>query len=92
MKCNTKLQSFTGGTMFLIVKKMAIAVTVFAGCIIAGGCASSSVAIHSVETDKNHYVIIQHQMFHDDKVLDCYSIINGKWQPMCKEVTNADTK
>ena len=78
--------------MFSILKKMAIAVMVSAGCITIGGCASASVSIHSMETDKNHYVIVKRQMLSDDKVLDCYSIINGKWQPTCKEILNADEK
>jgi hypothetical protein len=52
-----------------------------AGCMSLSGCARTAL-IHSLQTDDNHFVVIKGGR----KVYDCYSKINGKWQPTCKEV------
>lgn len=48
-------------------------------------CTSWTVAIHGDETANNHYVVIQHNPG-SDRLFDCYSRTNGKWDPQCKEV------
>jgi len=52
--------------------------------VIAGGC-TRTVLIHSNQTDDCHYIMVK-----GEKVYDCYSKVDGKWVPTCKEVKTYD--
>ena len=45
-------------------------------------CASYSVGIHTLETPKNHFIVVSSL----GTIYDCYSIVDGKWKPVCKVV------
>ncbi len=71
----------------MILKKLVA--SLFIGCLIAifTSCASYVVGIHTLETQKNHFVIVSSL----GTVYDCYSIVDGQWKPVCKEVERKST-
>jgi len=50
------------------------------------GCAGiRQVLIHADQKDDTHYILIKGK-----RLYDCYSKVDGKWVPTCKEVKTYD--
>lgn len=66
----------------MILKKLAVLFFIVGLAVVFTGCLPHLVAIHNIETPKNHYVIVSSL----GTIYDCYSIVDGKWKPVCKVV------
>ncbi len=66
----------------MILKKLAALFFIVSLTIVFISCGHYVVGIHNIETPKNHFIVVSSL----GTVYDCYSIVDGQWKPVCKEV------